>query len=171
MLEETGRGGRREAGRDFEDRSRESNRIDAAIGNGCAHDGAAEGDFETGRNGEAVVDGARFTPAGGCIEIERARVAGGVDEAELDSRQECVRHVVRVAERRDRGKAAVTPAPNVKTNEMRKDLQPSERAKDNCEQEGNGGQSTHDAPSLRFSFSVIRPRSDREKPGVSEDDN
>src|ERR1019366_8502215 len=87
MLEESGRGGRREAGRDFEDRSRESNRIDAAIGNGCAHDGAAEGDFETGRNGEAVVDGARFTPAGGCIEIERARVAGGVDEAELDSRQ------------------------------------------------------------------------------------
>jgi hypothetical protein len=87
MLEESGRGGRREAGRDFEDRRRESNRIGAAIGNGRAHDAAAECLFETGRNGEAVVDDARFAPARRCIETERARVAGGVDEAELDSRQ------------------------------------------------------------------------------------
>src|ERR1039457_2343023 len=94
MLEESGRGGRREAGRDFEDCIRESNRIGAASGDGGAHDGAAECRFETGRNGEAVADGARFTPAGARIEIESARVTGGVDEAEVDSRQECVRHVV-----------------------------------------------------------------------------
>ena len=105
MLEESGRCGRREAGRDFEDCIRESNRVGAAIGDGCANDGAAERGFETGRNGQAVADGARFTRTEGRGEIERARVTGGVDEAEFDSRHECVRHTVRVAKSRDRGKA------------------------------------------------------------------
>src|SRR5208282_859684 len=92
MLEKSRRSGRREAGRDFEDCIRESNRVGAAIGDGCADDGAAERLFETGRDGEAVADGARFTRTEGRREIERARVTGGVDEAEFDSRQECVSH-------------------------------------------------------------------------------
>jgi len=85
MLEESGRGGRRETGRNFEDRRREPNRIGAAIGDGCANDATAERVFETGRDDEAVADGARFTRTEGRIEIERARVTGGVDEAEFDS--------------------------------------------------------------------------------------
>lgn len=93
MLEEPRRGRRRETGQNFEDCVRESNSVGAAIGDGCANDGAAERVFETGRNGEAVADGARFTRTEGRGEIERARVTSGVDEVEFDSRRECVSHV------------------------------------------------------------------------------
>ena len=87
MLEKSGRRRRREAARNFEDRIREPNRIGAAVGDGCADDGPAECVFETGRDYEAVADGARFTRTKGRAEIERVRVTGGVGEAEFDSRQ------------------------------------------------------------------------------------
>ena len=60
VLEKSRGCGLREAGLDFEDRGRESNRLDAAIGDGCAHDRSAHRVFDAGREDHAIVDGSRF---------------------------------------------------------------------------------------------------------------
>jgi len=111
MLEESGRRGRREAGRHFEDNSGEPNRVGAAIGDGSANDRPAKCVFETGRDCEAVADGARFADIKGRAEIERLRVTGGVGEAEVDSRQLCVAHLVRVAKEAGSRQAHWAPIP------------------------------------------------------------
>ena len=88
MLEKSRRCRRREAGRDVEDRGRESNRVGAAIGDGRTHDRTADRLFQMRGEREAVSAGAGLIRG----QSKRARMSGSVEEAQFDSRDQCVSH-------------------------------------------------------------------------------
>jgi hypothetical protein len=91
VLEKSRRRGRCEASRDFEDRRSESNRIGATIFDPRAHDRPADRVLEVSRDRQTIADRAGLMR----VETYRARVAAGIEVAEFDSREECVRHVLK----------------------------------------------------------------------------
>ena len=88
MLEKSRRCRRREAGRDVEDRGSESNRVGAAIGDGRTHDCTADRFFQMRGEREAVAAGAGLIRG----QSKRARMPRSVEEAQFDSRDQCVCH-------------------------------------------------------------------------------